>query len=189
MAASAPSSFGPLSLLPGTWEGEVGTDVAPGADRSAMCTPYRERIVFEPVGEVENHEQRLAVLRYHQIVWPADAADPFHDEVGYLAWDPAAGMVTRSFTIPRAMAVLAGGRAHATARYFVVEARAGDPCFGIVENPFLHRKFRTVRFEARYEVRGDAELRYAEDTVLRIDGRDDLFHHRDANVLRKRRDA
>lgn len=57
---------GPLATLAGTWESERGTDIAPGADLGVMETPFRERPVFEPIGEVTNHQQGQAELFHHR---------------------------------------------------------------------------------------------------------------------------
>ncbi len=58
--------FGPLSLLLGCWQGDKGVDIAP-EDNGPEENRYRERLVFEAVGDVDNaDEQALLVVRYHQ---------------------------------------------------------------------------------------------------------------------------
>lgn len=176
--------LGPLAALAGVWEGAKGRDVAPSAERGVMETPYRERMVFDPCGPVENHEQVLHVLRYSTTAWRVGEDDPFHEELGYWLWDADSGLVMRSFMVPRGMTILAGGPAQPDATHFELTAEAGSPTFGICSNPFLDREFKTVRYELEVSVAGGT-LSYAEDVQMRMRGREDLFHHRDANSLAK----
>jgi len=177
------AGLGPLAPLAGTWEGSEGLDEAPAPDRGLLKTAYRERTVFVPIGAADNHEQLLFGLRYSTMAWRIGEPDSFHEEVGYLHWDAASGLVMRSFAIPRAMVVLAGGRATASDRRFRMEAVLGSPTFGIASNPFLDAEFKTVRFELEVDLSTPDRYRYAEDTQLLLKGRSDVFHHRDANEL------
>ncbi len=68
------SDLGPLSLLAGTWEGVNGEDTAPSDDRGTEKNKYKEKMVFEPVGLTQNHEQALHGLRYH--TKPGGSANP-----------------------------------------------------------------------------------------------------------------
>lgn len=75
--------LGPLAPFAGVWEGMKGVDLAPDDDRvSVERNEYREHIVLEPIGAVDNHEQRLYGLRYAKTAWRLDADEPFHEEVG-----------------------------------------------------------------------------------------------------------
>ncbi len=75
--------YGPLALLPGTWEGNSGMDVAPETDGSEQ-NPFDERIFFEAVGNVTNAElQVLAAVRYHQVISRKSNDQVFHNETGY----------------------------------------------------------------------------------------------------------
>jgi len=181
--------LGPLGQLQGIWEGEKGTDLAPSdkpADnRQPVTSPYRERMVFEPTGRVDNHEQVLYGLRYATKAWRIGAPDPFHEEVGYWMWDAASGVVLRSFMPPRGMAVLAGGKATATARELFLEANAGDEVFGICSSPFLTAEFKTVRYTLVVKLIDDDTFSYDEHTWLQLKGRRELFDHRDENTLRR----
>jgi hypothetical protein len=49
----------------------------------------------------------------------------------------------------------------------------------------LDREFQTVRYELTVTIHADGSVGYDEDTVLKMPGRPDLFHHRDKNVLRR----
>ena len=176
--------LGPLAGLEGTWEGEKGTDTAPDDDRvSKEISKYRERMTFEPTGLVENHEQKLYGLRYATTAWRLGEDDPFHEELGYWLWDAEAKQVLRCFMVPRGVTVIAGGDAEPDARSFELVAEAGSGTYGICSNRFLEREFKTVRYELSFEQRDANTIYYSEDTVLKIQGQDELFHHTDENTL------
>ena len=181
--------LGPLGPLAGVWEGEKGTDLAPSddpaTDRQLATSKYRERMVFEPIGRVDNHEQKLYGLRYATRAWRIGSPDPFHEELGYWLWDPASRLVLRCFMPPRGLTVLAGGHAAADARAFALEAIAGSETFGICSSPFLVEEFKTVRYTLQLELLDDDTLSYDEHTFLLLKGRDQLFDHRDRNTLRR----
>lgn len=177
--------LGPLAPLAGTWEGEKGQDVAPADDRGTEHNAFRERITFEPCGPVENHEQVLYLLRYATTAWRIGEEDPFHEETGYWLWDANAKLVMRAFIVPRGVTVLAGGPAEPDARSFRMAADVGSETFGICSNPFLDEEFKTVRYELEVTIHDDGSFTYAEDTQLRMKGKADLFHHTDANTLRR----
>jgi hypothetical protein len=176
--------LGPLAGLEGIWEGEKGTDTAPDDDRvSKEINKYRERMTFEPTGLVENHDQRLSGLRYTTTAWRVGADDPFHEELGYWLWDAEARQVLRCFMVPRGVTVIAGGTADADASAFELVAEVGSETYGICSNRFLDREFKTVRYELSFEKRDADTIHYHEDTVLKIQGQDELFHHTDENTL------
>jgi hypothetical protein len=183
------SELGPLGPLQGIWEGERGNDVAPSDkpadDRQPTTSHYRERMVFEPTGPVDNHEQKLYGLRYSTKAWRIGSADPFHEELGYWMVEPATGLILRCFMPPRGMTILAGGTAPAEARRFSLEARAGDEVFGICSSPFLTAEFKTVRYTLDVELLNDETFRYESHTFLRMKGREALFDHVDGNTLRR----
>lgn len=177
--------LGPLAALAGTWEGDEGADVAPAPDRGVQTNRFRERITFVPFGPVDNHEQTLYGLKYATVAYRLGVEESFHEEAGYWLWDAAAKQVVRAFLVPRGIAVLAGGTVEPDATSFVLEATLGSTTYGIVSNPFLDREFRTERYRLEVELLADGRLRYDEDTVLRMRGREALFHHTDRNVLRR----
>lgn len=179
------ANLGPLGALAGQWEGDEGVDESPAADRGPMTTRYRERAVFEVLGLVENHEQVLYGLRYSTTAWRLGEENPFHEELGYWLWDPAAGQVMRGFLVPRGVTVLAGGRAAAADRKLRMEATVGSATWGISSNPFLDVHFRTVRYELDVDLSVPDRFRYAEDTQLLMKGRSEVFHHRDSNTLKR----
>ena len=181
--------LGPLAALAGTWEGDKGVDVAPSdaegpQDRGTAKSVYRERIVFEPIGQVDNHAQVLYGLRYRTTAWRIGSDDSFHEEVGYWLWDAAAGQVMRCFIVPRGVSVIAGGSATVDGKRFELEANVGSATFGICSNPFLDREFRTVRYKLQVVVHDDGSWSYDEDTQMQL-ASGALFHHTDANRLRR----
>ena len=80
---------------------------------------------------------------------------------------------------------MAIGHATADARSFALECRYGSPTNGTCSNPFLDHAKQTLEFRIRVDVHDDGSWSYEQDTVLRIRGRDELFHHTDRNRLRK----
>jgi len=178
-------NLGPLAGLMGIWEGDQGSDEAPSPSRGMMQTSYRERLVFEAMDPVENHEQKLFGLRYSTTAWPIGEEDPFHEELGYWLWDSAEGQVMRAFLIPRGMTILAGGDAAPGDRQFSLVAEVGSETYGISSNRFLDREFKTVRYELTVTLESADVFRYEEDTQLLLKDRSDVFHHRDSNTLRR----
>lgn len=178
--------YGPLTVLIGVWEGGQGEDLAPEPDGEEH-NPYYETIAFEAIGDVSNAEsQTLVALHYRQIVKRKSNDKVFHDETGYWMWDAESDMVMHSLTIPRAVALLAGGKARrdGPATVFEVSARLGDSDWGISQSPFMRDNAKTTAFAHTITVIGD-ELIYAETTMLDIYGRS--FEHTDKNVLTRRR--
>ncbi len=75
--------YGPLAGLVGEWRGDAGMDVAPEPEGDAQ-SPFYETIIFEACGDVDNAEQqRLAIVRYHQVVSRKANEKVFHKETGY----------------------------------------------------------------------------------------------------------
>ncbi len=177
--------YGPLAALIGEWEGAEGLDVAPDPD-GLEENPYYEHILFEAIGDVSNAEtQTLAVLRYHQVVTRKADNQVFHNESGYYSWDASCNTVSQSLTIPRAVALVAGGQFTASSNGEVVievAAKVDDPDWGICQSPFMRDNAKTVAFEHKLIVNGD-ELSYTETTTVAIYG--ELVAHTDGNTLHK----
>jgi hypothetical protein len=186
-----PAEIDPLTLRDGLrlavekeipiHEGERIRPVADGVEES----PYVERIVFEPIDPQPNGPQLLYGLRYHQLVQEPDDPATFHDQVGYWLWEPATHRVVQSLAIPRAQVALAGGVAAPDARRFTVNAVRGSAMFGICSGPFLEQAFTTLEYTLTFTVHDDGSLSYEQDTVLRVRGREEPFHHTDASTLRR----
>ena len=179
-------NYGPLAALIGVWKGDKGVDRAPEPDGEER-NPYYEVITFEAAGDVTNaEEQTLAVVNYKQVVSRKSNDEVFHHQVGYWLWDSADDTIVETFTIPRAVAVVAGGKLAQPENLegelvFNVAARAGSPEFGIVQAPFMYNKAKTTAFTHSMTVHGD-EMRYTETTVLDIYYKTD-YHHTDLNTL------
>lgn len=180
-------NLGPLAALAGIWEGGTGVDDAPAdPDRTQLAvSKYRERLVLEPIGRVDNHQQVLYGLRYATTAWREGADVSFHEEVGYWLWDAANKQVLRSFIVPRGVTVQAGGTVEPDAKTFSISAEAGSGTYGICSNLFLEEEFKTVRYDLTVTVHDDGTFSYEEDTQLQIKGRADIFHHIDRNRLKR----
>jgi hypothetical protein len=179
-------NLGPLAAFAGIWEGAKGIDLAPDDDRSIVeRNEYSERVVLEPIGLVENHEQSLYGLRYSKMAWRLGVENPFHEEVGYWLWDSAARQVMLTFIVPRGVMVLAGGTVEPDATSMKLSAEVGAEVFGICSGPFLDEQFKTVRYDIELAVNDDGSFFYAQNTQLQIKGQSDIFAHTDENTLRK----
>ena len=142
-------AWGPLAHLIGTWEGDEGLDVAFARDGSVGETPYRERVVMNPFGPVDNGTQALYGLDYRMSAWRGTETDPFHTEVGYWLGDAADRAVMRCFMIPRGSTVLACGTATPEVTEFTLAADVGSETYGILSNPYLAHATRPSVMSAR----------------------------------------
>ncbi len=178
--------YGPLAALIGQWKGDKGVDIAPEPDGEER-NPYYEVITFEAAEDVTNAEkQTLAIVRYHQVVTRKSNDQVFHDQIGYWLWDSADNTIVECFTIPRGVAVVAGGTLAAPTDLaqelvFEVTADANSPDCGIVQAPFMFKQARTTAFSHTVTVTGD-QMRYSETTVLDIYEKKS-YDHTDLNTL------
>lgn len=177
-------NLGPLAPLAGIWEGEQGRDVHLGGD-GEKTERFVERYELQPIDPQLNGPQLLYGLRYWTHVLRPDRPATYHDQVGYWLWEPATGMIIQTHTIPRGQVAMAIGHAAPEARSFALECRFGSPTNGTCSNPFLDHAKQTLAFTIRVDIHDDGSWAYEQDTVLRILGRDALFHHTDRNRLRK----
>ena len=181
-------NYGPLAALVGVWKGDKGVDRAPEPNAEER-NPYYEIITFEAAGDVTNaEEQTLAVVRYHQVVSRKSNDEVFHDQVGYWLWDCADDTLVETFTIPRAVAVVAGGKLGQPDSLegelvFEVSAETGSLEFGIVQAPFMFNKAKTTGFSHTITVSGD-QMRYQQTTVLDIYEKQS-YDHTDVNTLQR----
>lgn len=179
------ANLGPLRPLAGVWSSAQGLDTHPAADDGAEKEIYVEHYELQPIDAQTNGPQLFYGLRYHiHIVKPGEV-ETFHDQVGYWLWEPATNAVILSLAIPRAQVALAGGTAAPTEREFTLQAKRGDPAFGIASGPFLEHAFRTVSFTMKVTIDSDTEWSYEQDTVLEVIGMAEPFHHTDRNTLTK----
>jgi len=174
--------LGPLQALAGSWRGGRGRDVSPKA-QGPEVTQYLEERVFEPIDRQVNGPQLMYGLRYHQHVNKSDEALTFHDQVGYVLWEPATETIYMTLAIPRGQVAMAMGQAESGARTFTLRADVGSPAAGILTNPWLDTHFHTASWEITFTALDTDSLSYAQTTMLLIDGSAEPFAHRDSAVL------
>ena len=177
-------NLGPLAGMAGIWRGEKGTDLHPDAD-GPVEQQYIERIELQPTDPQTNGPQLFYGLRYHTHITKPGEVETFHDQVGYWLWEPDTGNIIHTLTIPRAMGAMAPGKATADARTVELVATQGSNTNGICSNAFLEEAFKTVEFRIKVTINDDGTWSYDEDTVLKIRGKDELFHHTDSHRLVK----
>lgn len=177
-------NLGPLTRMAGIWEGQRGLDIKPKADGPKKQV-FIERIELQPIDPQTNGPQLFYGLRYHLHITKPDQVKTYHDQVGYWLWEPATGAIVHTLTIPRGMVAMATGKASATANQFECIAKIDDATAGISSNPFLDYAFKTIEYRIMITFLEDGTWSYEQDTVLKIKGQDDPFHHLDTNVLMK----
>ena len=176
------ANLGPLRGMAGVWEGTKGFDINPDAGPPRRQV-YVERISLQPIDPQSNGPQVLYGLRYHTHIVKPGEVETYHDQVGYWLWEPPTGLICHSLTIPRAQIVLATGYADKDATTFEVTAKRGSTVNGICSSPFLEHAFRTDSFRMTVTINPDGTWSYFEDTILKVHGRDEPFHHTDQNLL------
>jgi hypothetical protein len=175
------ANLGPLRAMAGVWEG-TGIDEHPavgGVERDS----FHEHYVLEPVDRQTNGPQLFYGLRYHTHLVKPGEIETFHDQVGYWLWEPAARAVTMTLAIPRGQVLMATGPTDPDATEFELTATLDSRTQGIVSNPFLDAKFRTVSFRIRVTTGPDSTWSYDEETLMEIPGVEGLFRHTDRNTL------
>jgi hypothetical protein len=179
-------NLGPLRGLAGVWEGARGLDVHPvvtGTEEEY----YAERYEAEPIDAQTNGPQLYYGLRYHTHITHVEdgIVKTFHDQIGYWLWEPATGSIIQTLTIPRGQVAMAGGMTTADARSFELKCEFGSPTFGTCSNPTLLAMFQTLEYRITVTVGDDDTWSYEQDTVMRIAGSEQLFHHTDRNTLKR----
>ena len=174
--------LGPLAPLAGVWEGTRGVDRHPEAD-GPLEEPYREHYELHPIDPQTNGPQLYYGLRYHTFIRRPTEAKTFHDQVGYWLWEPATGAVILTLTIPRGQVAMAGGTAAPDAKRFELTCKLGAPDFGTLSNPFLNYAYQTTDYRIKVTINPDGTWSYEQDTVLKIAGQAEPFHHTDRNTL------
>ena len=177
-------NLGPLAPLAGTWEGDKGVDFS-RIHSKETTTKYREKVVFSPLGPVNNGPQQLFGLRYSMTAWRLGEADAFHEEVGYWLWDGANKQVLRCFMVPRGVLINAGGDAQADSTSFHLSAEVGSETYGILSNKYLAETYKTQKYVLDVNILDDGKFSYKEDTQLWIPINEAIFHHTDENTLIK----
>jgi hypothetical protein len=176
--------WGPLAGLIGAWEsGYDGRDVSYHNERGKLSeTPYRERTTFTPFGPIDNGDQCLYGLDYRTAIYREGEEAPFHTEVGYWLWDASEHQVVRCFVMPRAQAVMAGGRVEPDATTFRLSATVGSDTYGILSNLYLDVVAHTARFDVTITVDADS-YSYDQTTVVEHKMWPSVVLHTDRNTL------
>ena len=183
--------YGPLSFYIVKLEnkGLTRENHALDPDRKIENTKFRQTMIFEPIGDVSNHEQILYVLRYHTKAWEEgdDSPDdkPFHEEVGYFIWDKANRQVMKSFIVPRGISVNAGGDADQDSTEISLTATLGSHTYGLCSNKFLDEEFQTVRYYVKFELIDENTFKYDENTQIKIKGQNKIFDHTERNIMKR----
>jgi hypothetical protein len=178
------ANLGPLTPLAGIWEGATGADVHPSVDGSEADV-YVERYELQPIDPQTNGPQYFYGLRYHSHIHKPGEVETFHDQVGYWLWEPVTRTVVQTIAIPRAQVAMVAGTVEPDATTFELRAARESTTYGICSNPFLDEAFCTVEVVVRVTVEPDGTWSYDEDTIMQIEGRDELFHHTDRHTLHK----
>lgn len=180
------NEYGPLVYFQGVWESQSGDDVAPGDDRGVENNKYREQMIFERIGQVNNHEQIMFGVKYSTKAWRIGAADSFHEDTGYWLWDAVNKQLMKCFCVPRGINAIAGGTVESQAKQFTLQAQLGSATYGICSNPFLDAEFKTEKFEIKITIHSETSFSYEQDTQIKMKNHDKIFHHTDKNTLVKR---
>jgi hypothetical protein len=178
------ANLGPLKGMAGVWQGVRGLDLKPKAE-GPKNQAFVERMELQPIDPQTNGPQLLYGLRYHTHITKPEQVKTYHEQVGYWLWEPATGTVIHTLAIPRGMTAMAAGTADAGARSFEVVAAQGLDSWGICSAPYLLFAFKTVEFRVKVSINDDGSWGYEEDTVLRIHGQAEPFHHTDKSLLTK----
>ncbi|WP_153100859.1 heme-binding beta-barrel domain-containing protein [Paraburkholderia hayleyella] len=176
--------FGPLAKLAGTWKvvDSGGVDLAPGQTGSnvgkggSAVEPYDEVWTFEPAADATNaSDQYLVAMYFKQEAFRKKDKKKFHDQRGYLIYDKKNQMVYDSFCIPRAVCIVA-------------EGKAGDKMVlqsgpqGVAESRYMSKNAKTKDFSISFDI-SDKTVKYTQKTRLRIYGKS--FDHIDTSTLVK----
>ncbi|TQV72296.1 DUF1794 domain-containing protein [Aliikangiella marina] len=177
--------FGPFTGLIGRWYGETGKDVSPEEDGSTELNDYQETLTFEAIEDVDNaEEQELVVVRYEQVVIRIRDGKMIHNESGYYSWDAKQSLLMKSFSIPRGVSVVAGGKVVNSSDdiLFSVSASNQSQDWRIAESPFMQQKAKTLSYDFILRLSGDT-LSYSQQILLDIYGNE--FQHSDENQLKR----
>jgi hypothetical protein len=171
--------YGPLTKLIGTWKGDKGTDIAPDPDEEKEVNVFYETIVYTGIGTVTNaEEQTLAAVHYVLNINRIGDNVPIHHQTGYWMWDKENDEVTFSLAIPRAVCVVASGKALVSEESTSLVVTTDIS--GVVQTEFMSKKAKTTSFTKSLQISGDT-LHYFETTMVDIYGKS--FEHTDENTL------
>ncbi len=175
--------LGPLAPLIGKWKTvESGVDVAPGRTGSTMgegvpsVEPFYETRTFEVAADAVNaSDQYLVAVYYKQEVFRKRDNAKFHDQRGYLIYDKKNNMVYNSYCVPRAVCVVAEGKAGSKMTLTSTQR-------GVAESSYMNKKATTTSFSMTLDISPDT-FSYSQTTNLKIYGKE--FPHTDSATLKK----
>lgn len=181
--------YGPLKFLTGLWKGEKGIDVAPSIDGKDI-EPFYETIQFEQLAPILSNakKQYIAPIFYHQRVIKKSTNIEFHNQCGYWMWVAEEKLIMHTLTIPRGMAVVAGGYYDGETDkdgniIVALESGLNHPDWPIAQSPFLRDNASTTKFTYKGTFSADT-IKYSEMTFLDIYGGKE-FRHADNSTLTK----
>ena len=167
------ANLGPLAPLAGKWYGEDGVDTHPEAE-GPVAEPYHETWTFEVIDAQNNGPQVFYGLRYHVYITKPGELNAFHDQVGYLLWEPETKKIYMTLAIPRGQIAMAEGTAEPGAKTITLRAERGNLVNGICSNPFLEEAFNTKSWEIQFRFNPDGTFDY--DAIReKINGRTKLI--------------
>ena len=170
--------------MAGIWEGTRSLDTNP-KPAGPLQQEFVEHIELQPIDPQANGPQLFYGLRYHTHIVKPGEIETYHDQVGYWLWEPATGNLIQTLAIPRGQTAMAFGRAATDATTFELVATRGTETNGICSVPFLEYAFQTVEYRIKVTINADGTWAYDEDTILKVRGQTEPFHHTDRNVLTK----
>ena len=176
------ANLGPLAPLAGKWYGEDGVDTHPEAE-GPVAEPYHETWTFEVIDAQNNGPQVFYGLRYHVYITKPGELNAFHDQVGYLLWEPETKKIYMTLAIPRGQIAMAEGTAEPGAKTITLRAERGNLVNGICSNPFLEEAFNTKSWEIQFRFNPGGTFDYEQVTILVIPGVKGEFEHTDTNHL------
>lgn len=177
--------YGPLAVLQGNWEGNVGVDVSYAYGRAAIGeTTYFEKAWFEPLPPVINGDQSMAGMKYEITAWRhgEEDGDPFHNEVGYFLWEEPTNTIMRCFAVPRGIGVLQAATIESGGRVWDLRAEKGSETYGLVQNPHLLKKATCGLFTTRFVIEDDETISYESDLHLELAATGEGMNHTDRNT-------
>ena len=175
--------FGPLAKLIGEWKTAEsgGVDLAPGQEGSKTgkgnpaVEPFYETITYEPAADAKNASgQYLTAIYYKQEVFRKRDDVKFHDQRGYLIYDKENQLVYNTYCIPRAVCVVAEGKAGDT-----IEFKASTR--GVAETEYMTKNDTTKNFTMRLDFSKKDVITYSQATSLHVYGKP--FTHTDSSTL------
>ena len=155
---------------------QVGSKVGKGG---IAVETYYETFTFEPAADATNaSEQYLTALYYKQEVFRKRDNGKFHDQRGYLIYDKKNQIVYNSYCIPRAVCVVAEGKAGK-----VMTFKTSNK--GVAESQFMTQKDSTSNFMMTLDMSEKDTLKYSQVTSLSVYGKS--FNHTDSGTLKRKK--